>query len=283
MINIEARLEKTESEVVELTENARKLKTSFLELIEMQNVLEKSHQFFDEQGPSAEIERKRHESVVSRSQRDLIDDIKTGRLAFVAGVVERERVPAFERMLWRISRGNVFLRQAALGKPFEDPNTGNEIYKTVFVAFFQGEQLKSRVLKVCTGFRASLYPVPESLKERNSMLASIKTRIQDLTTVLNQTEDHRQRVLVSVAKELQNWRVMVHKMKAIYHTLNMFTDDVTKKCLIGECWTPVNDLPTVQHALQVGSVSTTSGNILTVALLIFLTYRAFPEVLLHRF
>lgn len=42
---------------------------------------------------------------------------------FVAGVVPRERVPAFERMLWRISRGNVFLRQAELDDPLEDPAT----------------------------------------------------------------------------------------------------------------------------------------------------------------
>lgn len=41
----------------------------------------------------------------------------------MAGVIERERVPAFERMLWRISRGNVFLRQAELDEPLEDPHT----------------------------------------------------------------------------------------------------------------------------------------------------------------
>jgi len=42
---------------------------------------------------------------------------------FVGGVINRERVPAFERMLWRISRGNVFLRQTELDKPLEDPST----------------------------------------------------------------------------------------------------------------------------------------------------------------
>jgi hypothetical protein len=42
---------------------------------------------------------------------------------FVTGVVPRERVPGFERMLWRISRGNVFLRQAELDQPLEDPTT----------------------------------------------------------------------------------------------------------------------------------------------------------------
>lgn len=72
---------------------------------------------------------------------------------------------------------------------------------------------------------------------------------------MNQTQDHRQRVLVSVAKELQNWSIMVRKMKAIYHALNMFNMDVTKKCLIGECWVPVSDLTNVQNALVDGGVS----------------------------
>lgn len=42
---------------------------------------------------------------------------------FVAGVILRERIPAFERMLWRACRGNVFLRQAEIETPLEDPST----------------------------------------------------------------------------------------------------------------------------------------------------------------
>jgi len=73
--------------------------------------------------------------------------------------------------------------------------------------------------------------------------------------VLNQTQDHRQRVLHNVAKELLNWSIMVRKMKAIYHTMNLFNMDVSKKCLIGECWVPIADLATVQNCLAEGSVS----------------------------
>jgi hypothetical protein len=47
---------------------------------------------------------------------------------FVAGVVPRERLPAFERMLWRISRGNVFLRRAELDQPLEDPSTVSSLF-----------------------------------------------------------------------------------------------------------------------------------------------------------
>lgn len=42
---------------------------------------------------------------------------------FVAGVINRERIPTFERMLWRVCRGNVFLRQAEIENPLEDPVT----------------------------------------------------------------------------------------------------------------------------------------------------------------
>lgn len=246
IIDIEASIEKTENDIGELSQNAVNLKSNFLELIELRHVLEKTQVFFTEQEEVNGIDSVTRALITEETNVTAI----RGRLGFVAGVIQRERVPAFERMLWRISRGNVFLRRVELDKPLEDPATGNEIFKTVFVAFFQGEQLKSRIKKVCTGFHASLYTCPSNNSERQNMLKEVRTRIEDLTLVLNQTQDHRQRVLVGVAKELQNWSVMVRKMKAIYHTLNMFNMDVTRKCLIGECWVPRKDMHNVQKALQ---------------------------------
>ncbi len=46
----------------------------------------------------------------------------------------------------------------------------------------------------------------------------------------------------------------VRKIKAIYHTMNMFNLDVTHKCLIAECWCPVSDLDQIQDALKRGTV-----------------------------
>jgi len=254
--DLETTLEKTENEILELSQNAVNLKSNFLELTELTHVLEKTETFFNEQ-----------EDISGRDSltRALIteDAVQTtsvrGRLGFVAGVVPREKVPGFERMLWRISRGNVFLRQAEIDQRLEDPTTGNEIFKSVFVAFFQGEQLKSRVKKVCTGYHATMYPCPNDVAERQEMVKGVRTRLEDLKMVLNQTQDHRHRVLVSVVKELQNWTVMVRKMKAIYHTLNMFNMDVTKKCLIAECWVPVQDLAGVRKALADGGAASGSS------------------------
>lgn len=47
--------------------------------------------------------------------------------SFVAGVILRERIPAFERMLWRACRGNVFLRQAEIETPLEDRSRRNRL------------------------------------------------------------------------------------------------------------------------------------------------------------
>lgn len=58
---------------------------------------------------------------------------------------------------------------------------------------------------------------------------------------------------------MQNWTIMVCKMKAIYHTLNMFNMDVTKKCLIAECWVSTNDIPILQKALADGSAASGSS------------------------
>lgn len=74
--------------------------------------------------------------------------------------------------------------------------------------------------------------------------------------VLNQTEDHRQRVLQAAAKTVRVWFIKVRKMKAIYHTLNLCNIDVTQKCLIAEIWCPVSDLDSIQFALRRGTVRT---------------------------
>jgi len=121
--------------------------------------------------------------------------------------------------------------------------------------FFQGEQLKTRVQKICEGFRANVYPCPENPHERRELAMGVMTRLEDLTVVLSQTQDHRSRVLAATSRNLRTWQIKVRKIKAIYHTMNMFNNDVARKCLIAECWAPVSELDRIQLALRKGSVS----------------------------
>lgn len=50
------------------------------------------------------------------------------RLGFLAGVIDREKLPPFELMLWRICRGNVFLRVAEIEEVLEDPKSVRAIF-----------------------------------------------------------------------------------------------------------------------------------------------------------
>ncbi|XP_045155383.1 V-type proton ATPase 116 kDa subunit a1 [Echinops telfairi] len=248
MIDLEANFEKIENELKEINTNQEALKRNFLELTELKFILRKTQQFFDEMADPDLLEE----------SSSLLEPSELGRgtplrLGFVAGVINRERIPTFERMLWRVCRGNVFLRQAEIESPLEDPVTGDYVHKSVFIIFFQGDQLKNRVKKICEGFRASLYPCPETPQERKEMASGVNTRIDDLQMVLNQTEDHRQRVLQAAAKNVRVWFIKVRKMKAIYHTLNLCNIDVTQKCLIAEVWCPVTDLDSIQFALRRGT------------------------------
>ena len=88
------------------------------------------------------------------------------------------------------------------------------------------------------------------------MAIGVMTRIEDLKTVLGQTQDHRHRVLVAAAKNIRMWFTKVRKIKSIYHTLNLFNLDVTQKCLIAECWCPTSDMDKIQLALKRGTVRT---------------------------
>ena len=85
------------------------------------------------------------------------------------------------------------------------------------------------------------------------MAVGVMQRLEDLNTVLGQTNDHRHRVLVAAAKNIKVWFIKVRKIKAIYHTLNMFNLDVTQKCLIAECWIPTADIESIQLSLRRGT------------------------------
>ncbi len=49
------------------------------------------------------------------------DPSKQVKLGFVSGLVPREKSMAFERILFRATRGNVFFKQAVVEDPVIDP------------------------------------------------------------------------------------------------------------------------------------------------------------------
>lgn len=56
-----------------------------------------------------------------------VDQSKPVNLGFLSGLVPREKSMAFERILFRATRGNVYLKQAAVEDPVADPISGEKV------------------------------------------------------------------------------------------------------------------------------------------------------------
>ncbi|KAM6466050.1 V-type proton ATPase 116 kDa subunit a 3 [Liasis olivaceus] len=181
------------------------------------------------------------------------------RINFVAGVIHPWRVNSFERLLWRACRGYLVLHFTDMPEPVENPSTGESITWVIFLISYWGEQIGQKIRKIANCFHCHLYPYPESEAGRTETLRGLRTQVEDLTIVLGQTEQYLDQVLQKVLSVLPAWQVQIQKMKAIYFILNQCSFSITDKCLIGEVWCPVRDLPAVQLALREGSQRSGSG------------------------
>ncbi|KAH8965156.1 hypothetical protein BDL97_04G103800 [Sphagnum fallax] len=217
---LEVMVDNLEVELLEINNNSQKLQQTVNELNELAQVLQKT------------------------------DPSKHGNLGFITGAVSRSKFVTFERIIFRATRGNMFLKSAAIEQPIIDPATGDKIEKTVFIVFFAGDWSRIKITKICDAFGANRYNFPEDAREQRQMISEVRTRLVELQTTLNVGMGHRDNVLTSIGYNLDHWIVMVQREKAVYHTLNMLSVDVTHKCLVAEGWCPVTAKPKIQDALH---------------------------------
>ena len=90
---------------------------------ELREILRKTGVFFDEaeaaQGSIQEGAGLSSSATPLMAERE----DRSGQLGFVTGVIASDRMPGFERLLWRACRGNVFLRRVPVDDLLEPPST----------------------------------------------------------------------------------------------------------------------------------------------------------------
>uniref|UniRef100_A0A674DA95 V-type proton ATPase subunit a n=1 Tax=Salmo trutta TaxID=8032 RepID=A0A674DA95_SALTR len=264
---LQEQLQRLEVELSEVTRNKEKLQKNLLELTEYTHMLRITRNFVHrsaEVGPTASPQSRIPPLAISSH----IYLYTLGYLClftvipclshphscrFISGLIQRRKIEAFERMLWRVCKGYTILSYSEIDEYLEDPDTGEPTKSVVFLISYWGEQIGQKVKKICDCYHCHVYPYPNSNEERNDVVEGLRTRIQDLHTVLHRTEDYLRQVLNKASESVYTWVIQVKKMKAIYHILNLCSFDVTNKCLIAEVWCPVNDLPILRRALEEGS------------------------------
>eukprot|EP00698_Gefionella_okellyi_P006161 TRINITY_DN15599_c0_g1_i1.p1 TRINITY_DN15599_c0_g1~~TRINITY_DN15599_c0_g1_i1.p1 ORF type:complete len:847 (-),score=193.78 TRINITY_DN15599_c0_g1_i1:23-2563(-) len=251
---LEDQFEDMEKDLRELAKGQEQLDRNYNELIESRHVLTKDESFFSEAaaagGVHSEGEGGDEESTTLLGA---AEGRRTGGLGFITGVILTSKLGTFERVIFRATRGNMLMKHADIEENIIDPTSGEKLMKTVFIVFFSGERSRVKIKKICDSYHANTYPCPDSPYERGRLREQLDTRIEDLRRVLDRTVDHRKGVLQKVALEIEAWNRKVKKEKALFHTLNMFNYDITRKALMAEAWVPTADRDRVLRALRRGT------------------------------
>lgn len=163
-------------------------------------------------------------------------------------------MPVFERVLWRVLRGNLYMNHVDIQEPFMDPVAGTETYKNVFITFAHGDTLLAKIRKVAESMGATIYPIDSNADKRSDAMREVTGRLEDLQVALYNTGATRRAELMTIGESLASWRDVVMKEKAIYETLNLLNFDARRKTLIAEGWVPTRDIPMIQVALRHATV-----------------------------
>eukprot|EP00934_Nitzschia_sp_Nitz4_P008961 Nitzschia sp. Nitz4//scaffold21_size171442//20095//22959//NITZ4_002144-RA/size171442-snap-gene-0.66-mRNA-1//1//CDS//3329542360//8951//frame0 len=247
--SLESDLGSYESQLRELNTFSEKLTLEYNEKVELQEVLEKSRQLYND----AEAHRVGADAPTgamatllqeSRPELDM-------RFSSITGVITSDERQRFERMVFRATRGNCYTRFADIEQPITDPKSGDLIEKSVFIVFYKSESIELKLKKICDAFGAHRYNVPsmEDAQEVNNMLTENAQELVDSRTVLLKNQDARYRMCQMLAQNVEHWTWTILTEKAVYHTLNMFKADVTGM-LRGEGWVVSENLRDVREAVN---------------------------------
>ncbi|UKZ56379.1 H(+)-transporting V0 sector ATPase subunit a [Trichoderma virens] len=226
------RAQKLEQRISALNDSYETLKKREGDLSEWRWVLREAGSFFDRAHGNVEEIR----ASTDNDDAPLLSDIEQHNTApdversfsgmnigFVAGVINRDRVAAFERILWRTLRGNLYMNQSEIPEPLIDPTNNESIQKNVFVIFAHGKEILSKIRKISESMGANVYNVDENSDLRRDQIHEVNNRLEDVQNVLRNTQATLEAELNQISQSLSPWTVLIAKEKAVYSTLNLLS------------------------------------------------------------
>ncbi|QPG73490.1 hypothetical protein FOA43_000801 [Brettanomyces nanus] len=235
-----------EDRITELSTASEGLLKRQMDLKQYQQVLNSTDSYFDRSYTSDLI------NLNDANNNDIsAEDGDVSRIGnFITGVITRIKVPILEKILWRVLRGNLFMKTTEIPEKMFDPKSKEFVDKDCFVIFSHGELIMSRISKICESLDADLYFVDPDHKNRQNQKVVVNQKLTDVTTVLENTDRTLETELRVVAPELDAWWTAIKLEKSVYEIMNRCYYDMSRKCLIGEGWVPKDDLPRIQASLD---------------------------------
>jgi V-type H+-transporting ATPase subunit a len=169
----------------------------------------------------------------------------------IAGVIPTADRIRFERMLFRSTRGNCYVRFADIEEPLVNTASGTEVSKSVFLILYKSSAIEGKVKRICDAFSAHRFDLPNLDRRRDveNQMQSNQRELEDSKRVLDKNTESRVRLCVELAQNVEEWLWVVRREKAIYHTLNLFKNDAGN-FLRGQGWILKDSLIKARAALD---------------------------------
>lgn len=185
----------------------------------------------------------------------------------IAGVIPQEDQDRFARTLFRATRGNTFTHFQQIFEPMQDPKTGREVHKSVFVIYFQDHRsgssvsaMSEKINKICSSYGVNTYRWPSSREAADEMRVSLQVQVEDQERLLKAHESFVRSEAASLLQSarrggdslIEEWRLFCIKEKSIYATLNLFEGHMN---LRANCWYPAAEEDQIRAMLIQNSSS----------------------------
>jgi vacuolar-type H+-ATPase subunit I/STV1 len=247
MENLEVLFEEKEKELLNLNSYHEKLTLEYNMKKELQEVLQKGRDLFarDQPANASNFQDDGSFGLLENNESDMKFSFLTGSIA----VSERGR---FERMIFRATRGNCYTRFAEIDEPVVDPQTGMDVEKVVFIIYYKGTSIETKLKKLCDAFNARRYTVPDlhDTEAIDSQMRENRVELEESITVLRKNRENCVLLCRNLAEHVESWSWSVTQEKATYHTLNMFEMDIGAGMLRAEGWVIRAALPDVELAVK---------------------------------
>ena len=227
--DLETLLAEKERELRTLAHLSASLTNDFNKNVELKHVLQKLRAFAREDPniPQGATNVDPDEALVAPQQQGGAD--LSLRFRFLAGTIQSVEKSNFEKMIFRATRGNSYMRFEEISEPIIDPTTTLPVKKSVFVVFFQASNIEEKIIHVCRAFQAQTYPLPgiDSANEIQQMIETTEAEIRERTIVTRKSKEDMTRLLMDLGRHVLTWKLTLKKEKAIYHNLNLMMADVS--------------------------------------------------------
>lgn len=268
IIALENQIEKLDNDLREINEHLYTLRLERSELVEMSMILAKTNQLlettrrqqrasFNGQYPITDsgnqnqaLDLDPEQSSIGVPKQPQKQGFECNKIYTITGLLRAEKALAFRKVIWRVCGQNALVQFFDIDNPIDDAKAEEFVQKKVFLVMCQGDKLYGKIEKICNGFHASKYPLPDDEDHYRLLCLKVEQDLKDIQLVIEKTSQQHLKILTAVAqpKNFPTWMVQVTKLRAIFTTMNLYQK--TEKGFLAEGWCARSDYYLLNGIIQ---------------------------------